>query len=50
MGWLFTPGSKRGEIVGRIVKEWRSEEGGFTLRPLKHCYRGLVYKDMDCCS
>lgn len=46
MGWLFTPGQTRKELVARRTTGWNhSTPEGVTLKStcLKHCYRGGAF-------
>lgn len=47
MGWLFTPGSNRKELIAERVQGWKrtSPDGlNVTSACIAHCYRGGTYR------
>jgi len=44
MGWLFTKGATRNEVIERLVAPWRHNKDGhvFEARTIKHCIRDNV--------
>lgn len=46
MGWLFTPGVRRQELIGERSRSWeRTLDDGTTVKStcLAHCYRGNMF-------
>jgi hypothetical protein len=42
MGWLFTSGQTRSELIHRRTKSWANEEAGLEAKCLEHCTVGNV--------
>lgn len=45
MGWLFTPGSTRRNLIAERTKGWERTTDGMTVKTerLAHCYRGGIF-------
>lgn len=40
MGWLFTKGQTRAQLIARLTTPWTSEETNLSYTPIRHCTKG----------